>query len=101
MRSFRPRLRRPWKEPTFTCRVTSSLSHEQEIIVNFKMLMLSSFASMPLVVLPAMAQTETKPAPEVNTPDAHRSTTVTAPDGKTVQTPPVGMRSGDKNAGGN
>jgi hypothetical protein len=101
MRSFRPRLRRPRKEPTFTRRVTSSLSHEQEIIVNFKMLMLSSFASMPLVVLPAMAQTETKPAPEVNTPDAHRSTTVTAPDGKTVQTPPVGMRSGDKNAGGN
>jgi hypothetical protein len=70
--------------------------------VNFKMLMLSSFASLPLVALPAMAQTETKPqAPEVNSPDAHRPTAVTAPDGKTVQTPPVGMRSADKNAGGN
>jgi hypothetical protein len=77
-------------------------SHEQEIIVNIKMLMLSSFASLPLVALPAMAQTETKPpSPEVNTPNAHKSPTVTQPDGKTVQTPPVGMRSGDKNAGGN
>jgi hypothetical protein len=69
--------------------------------VNFKMLMLSSFACMPLVAIPAMAQTETKPAPEVNTPEAHKTTTVAQPDGKTVQTPPVGMRSGDKNAGGN
>jgi hypothetical protein len=70
--------------------------------MNFKMLMLSSFACMPLVPLPAMAQTETKPpAAEVNSPDAHKTTTVTQPDGKTVQTPPVGMRSGDKNAGGN
>jgi hypothetical protein len=76
--------------------------HEQEIIVNIKMLLLSSFASLPLVALPAMAQTETKPpSPEVNTRAAHTTTTVTEPGGKTVHTPPVGMRSGDKNVGGN
>ena len=69
--------------------------------MNLKMLLLASVASMPLAAVSAMAQTETKPAPEVGTPAAHKSTTVATPDGKAVQTPPVGMRSGDKNAGGN
>ena len=70
--------------------------------MNFKMLMLSSFACMPLVALPALAQTASQTPPaDANSPAAHTSTTVAAPDGKVVHTPPVGMRSGDKNAGGN
>jgi hypothetical protein len=70
--------------------------------VNLKMLLLASVASVSFVALPVMAQTETKPpSPDVNSPDAHKTTTVTQPDGKTTSTPPVGMRSGDKNTGGN
>jgi hypothetical protein len=70
--------------------------------VNLKMLLLASVASLPFVTMSAMAQTETKPpSPDVNSPDAHKTTTVTQPDGKTTNTPPVGMRSGDKNTGGN
>jgi hypothetical protein len=65
------------------------------------MLLLASAASVSFVTMSAMAQTETKPAPEVNAPAAHKSTTVAEPDGKPVQTPPVGMRSGEKNVGGN
>ena len=70
--------------------------------MNLRMLLLASVASVPFVTISAMAQTETKPpSPDVNSPDAHKTTTVTQPDGKTVQSPPVGMRSGDKNTGGN
>ena len=66
-----------------------------------KMLLLASVASMPLVAMSAMAQTAPPTPPDNNTPAAHKSTTVSEPDGKTVQTPPAGMRSGNKNAGGN
>jgi len=87
--------------PTFTRGDYLVPPHEQEIIVNFKMLMLASFAGAPLVALPAMAQPAPQTLPEANTPAAHKSTTVAQPDGKPVQTPPVGMRSGEKNVGGN
>jgi cytochrome oxidase Cu insertion factor (SCO1/SenC/PrrC family) len=70
--------------------------------VNLKMLLLASAASVSFVTMSAMAQTNVPPtSPEVNTPAAHKNTTVTQPNGKPVQTPPVGMRSGDKNVGGN
>ena len=69
--------------------------------MNLKMLLLASVASVPFVTMFAMAQTPPQTPPEVNARAAHKNTTVTEPTGKTVQTPPVGMRSGDKNAGGN
>jgi hypothetical protein len=70
--------------------------------LNFKMMMLASFAAVPLVSMAAMAQTTppAKPPTDLNSPAAHRTTTVTEPNGKTEHTPPVGLRSGDKNAGG-
>jgi len=72
--------------------------------VNLKILMLASVASVSLAAMSAVAQTAPQTAPQtatdLNSPAAHKATTVTEPDGKAVQTPPVGMRSGDKNAGG-
>ena len=77
--------------------------------MTLKMLAFASIASVPLMALSAMAQTQTPStaappaatAPVANTPDAHTTTTVQSENGKIAQTPPVGMRSGDKNTGGN
>jgi hypothetical protein len=70
--------------------------------VNLKMMMLASFAAAPLVSMAAMAQTETptKAPTDLNSPAAHKTTTVREPDGRIEHTPPVGLRSGGKNVGG-
>jgi hypothetical protein len=56
------------------------------MIVNIKILMLSSFASLPIAALPAMAQTNMPPA-DPNTTGTPGGTTTTQ-SGKTVEAPP-------------
>ena len=56
-----------------------------------KPMMLAAFAVLSLAVIPAMAQT---------TPNQPKGTTYTTPTGRTVHTPPRGMRSGSENVGG-
>jgi hypothetical protein len=50
-----------------------------------KPLMLAALGVLSLAVIPAMAQT---------TPNQPKGTTYTTPSGKTVHTPPRGMRTG-------
>jgi hypothetical protein len=70
--------------------------------VNLRMMMFASFAAVPLTSMAAMGQTAppTKAPADLNGPAAHKTTTVREPDGKVEHTPPVGMRSGSKNVGG-
>jgi hypothetical protein len=56
-----------------------------------KPLVLAAFAVLSLAVVPAMAQ---------STPDQPKGTTYTTRSGKTVHTPPRGLRSGNENVGG-
>jgi len=72
--------------------------------MNLKILVIAAIASFPLMAIaqtqtPSTAAPQDTNAPVANTPEAHTSTTVKTDDGKTEQTPPVGMRSGAKNTG--
>jgi len=66
----------------------------------FKPLLLAAFATLSLAVIPAMAQNSGRTPTDLNSPDAHRSTTIVSPDGRIVHTPPRGLRSGAENVGG-
>ena len=65
-----------------------------------KSLGLAAFATLSLAMVPAMAQPNFVPT-DMNSPAAHKSTTLIGPTGRTVHTPPVGLRTNHGGDSGN
>ena len=65
-----------------------------------KSLGLAGFAMLSLAVVPAMAQPNFVPT-DLNSPEAHRTTTIISPSGRIIHTPPVGMRTNHGGDSGN
>ncbi len=83
-------------------RIASHRQCKEDLFMKLKMMMLASFAIVPLMSVTAMAQTSDprKVPTDLNSPAAHKTTTVREPNGRIEHTPPVGLRSGAKNVGG-
>jgi hypothetical protein len=65
-----------------------------------KLLSSAMFAMLAFATIPAVAQNANRTPTDLNSPAAHKMTTIVSPDGRIVHTPPRGQRSGGENVGG-
>jgi hypothetical protein len=69
-------------------------------MLNSKSLGLAALAMLSLTVVPAIAQPDFVPT-DVNSPAAHKTTTIVSPTGRVIHTPPVGLRTNHGGDSGN